>query len=198
MILADVVLHMSFKTPRMTEYGSKLVYIFQAIALMELVHAITGLVRASPVTTFIQIFGRMQVLIVHYFIAEARLSKGNFPMVAAWALVEIVRYLYLALNVIGFAPRILLWLRYSLFYVLYPIGVYGEMKVLYDSLAGIERTNFLSKSFPNQWNLGFSFATYIRFFLLVLYIPGLINQYRYMMKQRRIVLAKSAGGVKSQ
>jgi very-long-chain (3R)-3-hydroxyacyl-CoA dehydratase len=111
-------------------------------------------------------------------------------MIFAWALVVIVRYLFLGLNVIGVAPYPLIWLRYSLFYVLYPIGVYGEMKVLYDALPGIERRKFLSIELPNSWNMPFSFATYIRIFLYVLYIPALYNQYTYMMKQRKVVLSR--------
>jgi hypothetical protein len=68
--------------------------------------------------------------------------------------------------------------------------VYGEMKVIYDSLERIEAENFLSVKLPNEWNINFSFANYLRFFLYVLYIPGLYNQYTYMMKQRRVVLAR--------
>jgi len=176
---------------KMSESGIWLIYSFQVLAIMEILHAIFGIVRANPVTTFIQVFGRLQVLLVHYFIKpEASESFGNYPMILAWALVEIVRYLFLALNVIGVAPFPLLWLRYSLFYILYPIGVYGEMKVLYDSLPGIERGNFFSTELPNSWNFSFSFATYIRLFLYCLYLPGLYNQYTYMMKQRRVVLAR--------
>lgn len=175
----------------LSDQGQVLLYTFQLLAIMEVAHAILGIVRTSPITTFIQVLGRLQVLLIHHnIVPEARDSFGNIPMVLAWSSVEIVRYLFLALNVIGVAPFPLLWLRYSLFYILYPIGVYGEMKVIYDSLDRIEAEKFLSIGLPNAWNIGFSFATYLRVFLYVLYIPGLYNQYTYMMKQRRVVLAR--------
>ena len=175
----------------LSDQGQVLLYSFQLLAIMEVVHAFLGIVRTSPLTTFIQVFGRLQVLLIHHnIVPEARDSFGIIPMVLAWSSVEIVRYLFLALNVIGIAPYPLLWLRYSLFYVLYPIGVYGEMKVIYDSLDRIEAEKFMSFDLPNEWNFGFSFATYLRVFLYVLYIPGLYNQYTYMMKQRRVVLAR--------
>ena len=175
----------------LSDQGQILLYSFQLLAITEVLHAILGIVRTSPITTFIQVFGRLQVLLIHHnIVPEARDSFGNVPMVLAWSAVEIVRYLFLAMNVIGLAPYPLLWLRYSLFYILYPIGVYGEMKVIYDSLDRIESEKFLTLELPNQWNIGFSFATYLRVFLYVLYIPGLYNQYTYMMKQRRVVLAR--------
>ena len=187
MIFFDFVLQRGY----LTDQGQVMLYTFQLLALMEVIHAILEIVRTSPLTTFIQFFGRFQVLVIHHYIVpEARDSFGNVFMVLAWSSVEIVRYLFLALNVIGVAPYPLLWLRYSLFYVLYPIGVYGEMKVIYDSLERIEAENFLSLKLPNEWNINFSFANYLRFFLYVLYIPGLYNQYTYMMKQRRVVLAR--------
>jgi very-long-chain (3R)-3-hydroxyacyl-CoA dehydratase len=175
----------------LTDQGQVMLYTFQLLAILEFFHALLGIVRTSPITTFIQVFGRLQVLLIHHnIVPEARDSVGNVFMIAAWSCVEIVRYLFLALNVIGVAPYPLLWLRYSLFYILYPIGVYGEMKVIYDSLDRIESENFLSYNLPNAWNIPFSFATYLRVFLYVLYIPGLVNQYTYMMKQRRVVLMR--------
>ena len=193
MIFAERISTIRFS--EMSEYCRLMVYIFQLLAILEVVHAVTGLVRANPMTTIVQVFGRLQVLLIHHYITpSARESFGNLPMVLAWSSVEIVRYLYLGLNVVGLAPYWLLWLRYSLFYVLYPVGVYGEMKVLYDSLALLDKTQFLSIDMPNVWNISFSFANYIRFFLWVLYIPGLYSQYMYMIKQRQNVLSKVKKG----
>jgi very-long-chain (3R)-3-hydroxyacyl-CoA dehydratase len=178
MIFADILSGFS-------SYGVRLVYFFQLLALLEIFHALTGIVRSSAVTTTIQVIGRLQVLYVHWRIADARGSSGVLPMVLAWTLVEIVRYLYLALKVIKLEPYFILWLRYSLFYVLYPIGVYGEMKVLYDALPGIDASGLHRMDFPNAWNFNFSFSGYIKLFLVFAYIPGLTFQYMHMMKQRR-------------
>ena len=132
--------------------------------------------RANIPTTVIQVCGRLQVLGFMYW-WQVQPSWGTDCMILAWASVEIVRYLYLALNVLGLAPHCLVWLRYSMFYLLYPLGVVGEMKVLYDTLPLMEGSQFLS--------------VYLRGLLLVVYLPALAFQYSHMMKQRRAVLEKT-------
>lgn len=179
----------NFDRPDLDGVATGFLYFFQGLAVMEIIHSMIGLVRANPVTTFVQVVSRVQLILVHYHIEEARLSQGMIPMVFAWGLVEVVRYLYLALNMFGIAPRILTWLRYTLFYVLYPLGVYGEMRVLYDALPAIYDSEMLSISLPNSWNFSFSFATYVWTLLYVIYIPGLYVQYTHMMSQRKRALS---------
>ena len=52
-------------------------------------------------------------------------------MVAAWACVEVPRYLFYAVNLFASGPHKipmpLFWLRYTLFVVLYPAGISGEL-----------------------------------------------------------------------
>lgn len=45
----------------------------------------------------------------------------------SWCLVEVPRYSFYATNILGITPAPLLWLRYSLFSVLYPTGITGEL-----------------------------------------------------------------------
>jgi len=186
-ILTDRVFN--YDRPDLDAIATGFLYFFQSLAIMELIHSILGIVRANPVTTFVQVVSRLQLILVHFYIEEARVSQGMIPMVFAWGLVEVVRYLYLALNMFGIAPRILTWLRYTLFYVLYPLGVYGEMRVLYDALPSIYESEMLSVSLPNSWNFPFSFATYVWTLLYVIYIPGLYVQYTHMMSQRKRALS---------
>jgi very-long-chain (3R)-3-hydroxyacyl-CoA dehydratase len=190
LILWDLLFSLTSTLHPLSSEGYHLLYIFQLLAILEVIHSAVGLVRADPITNMIQVLGRLQVILVHFLIIEARDSAGNAFMISAWCLVEIVRYLYLALNTIGIKTFPLLWLRYSLFYVLYPIGVYGEIKVLYDALPGIDQTELFSWVLPNDWNASFSFGLYIRLFIVFAYIPGFLNQYTYMIRQRRVVFEK--------
>ncbi len=50
---------------------------------------------------------------------------GFTMMVTSWSLVEVPRYLFYAVNLIGTVPSPLFFLRYHLFMVLYPTGVLG-------------------------------------------------------------------------
>ena len=170
MILHERIITMS--SPQLSDYGTILVYSFQTLALLEIVHVLLKLVRANILTTAVQVLGRLQVLLFFW----DKQSWGNYPLIFAWAGVEIVRYLYLALHVVGISRYPLLWLRYSLFYILYPVGVFGEMKVLYDySLTIAKNVNV---------------QLYIRFLLIVVYVPALAFQYTHMIKQRRTVMEK--------
>ena len=45
-------------------------------------------------------------------------------MVLAWSITEVIRYAFYALNLFNAAPYILLWCRYTFFYILYPIGTH--------------------------------------------------------------------------
>jgi very-long-chain (3R)-3-hydroxyacyl-CoA dehydratase len=174
---------------KLTSPTADALYLFQGLAVLEIIHSLVGLVRASVFTTCIQVVSRLQLIAVHYLVPEARISSGLLPMVFAWGLVEVVRYLYLALNLFHMAPRWLLWARYSFFYVLYPLGCYGEMKVLFDSLPSMYQSGILSIDLPNKWNFSFSFACYVSILLYVIYLPGLYVQYTHMMKQRSKALS---------
>merc|ERR1711933_357526 len=48
-------------------------------------------------------------------------------MIFAWTVTEVVRYSFYLSNLLGYVPYPLLWCRYSFFYLLYPLGVSGEL-----------------------------------------------------------------------
>ena len=55
-------------------------------------------------------------------------------MTLAWSITEVIRYAYYAFNVAGYEPYPLLWLRYTTFYVLYPIGAGSEAFLMFSTL----------------------------------------------------------------
>jgi len=65
-----------------------------------------------------------------------RITESLFytTMTVAWSVTEVVRYGFYAANLIGVVPGWLTWLRYSLFYVLYPMGAGSEAVLMYKSL----------------------------------------------------------------
>ncbi|EER01001.1 ptpla domain protein, putative [Perkinsus marinus ATCC 50983] len=165
-------------------------YLFQGLAVLEILHSVFGLVRASPVITTIQVYSRLQLIYLHYRCSEvADSSPGLLPMVLAWSITEVVRYSYLGLHMSVGAPGFLKWLRYTLFLVLYPLGVYGEMRVIYDVLPVVDREGILSVAMPNSYNFSFNFAVFLKS-LLAIYLPGLYVQYTHMLHQR----SKQLGG----
>ena len=108
----------------------------QSLALAELLHSAIGLVRAPWTTTLIQVASRILLVwgIDYPFDIQ---SSAYVSMVVAWSMTEVVRYgYYLCSNIsgAGVVPDGLIWLRYSLFYVLYPVGVASEMTCIWTSL----------------------------------------------------------------
>merc|ERR1712046_197518 len=59
-------------------------------------------------------------------------------MCVCWCITEVVRYLFYALGVVGLKIPPVTWLRYSMFPILYPLGVAGELGVLYHSEAHLQ------------------------------------------------------------
>lgn len=55
-------------------------------------------------------------------------------MTLAWEVTEVIRYTYYALNILNIEPYPLLWLRYTTFYALYPIGAGSEAFLMFSTL----------------------------------------------------------------
>jgi len=74
-------------------------------------------------------------------------------------------------------PYWLTWCRYSFFILLYPLGVTGEILTVYYSKKNLKKIKFFGTRMEN--------ITYI---IYIIYIPGIIFLYSYMLKQRNKVL----------
>lgn len=172
--------------------------IFQTLAAMEVIHAAVGLVRASAMTTAVQVASRLFVLWgIVYLIPDVRTSIAFNLMVAAWSLTEVPRYFYFAFSAQGKPPRALVWLRYSTFLLLYPIGASSEFITVYLALPFIKQTALLGVSMPNAFNFSFDYWLMCCFTLLC-YFPGLPYMYSHMIRQRRKYLGKARANFESK
>lgn len=147
----------------------------QTLALLELVHSATGLVRSPLVSTTLQVFSRIGMLWAIAFPFDKVHDSSAFKlMTIAWGLVEVPRYAFYAVNLYGKVPYALKWMRYSFFIVLYPMGISGELWCLYKSFDQV----------PFFWAVVVA---------ALLYIPGSPFLYMHMVKQRKknLSLAKN-------
>lgn len=88
-------------------------------------------------------------------------------------------------------PYPLLWLRYSTFVILYPLGVASEMTMVYLAMPVIRKERPLSFSMPNSSNWAFDY--YIACWVCIAcYVPGLPELYFHMLRQRKKILGKPA------
>ncbi|KAH8894911.1 PTPLA-domain-containing protein [Thozetella sp. PMI_491] len=150
----------------------------QTLAVMEIVHAITGVVPAPFFTTVIQVFSRL-VLVwgISYPFPQLNSSPWYSSMLLAWSSTEVIRYLYFAFKQFGWVPYSLHWLRYSSFLILYPIGISSEVVMMASAVLGPAET------------LGWWYPYAISAIILS-YVPGSFILYTHMLKQRR----KQLGG----
>ena len=124
------------------------------------------------------------------FASNAQTSFGITLVLLAWCMVEIVRYSYYATNLINVNIGLLTWLRYTLFIILYPMGVTGEVWCYFESLNYWKSSKAFSYDMPNTLN--FTFKPYVLTLLVILfYLPGFPPMYFHMFAQRKKVLGKS-------
>lgn len=164
--------------------------IFQNAALIEIFNVAVGVVKSNLAVTIQQVFSRVAIVAAIVFIPETSESPGLPLALTAWCFAEITRYAYYGFNIINFIPYIVTWARYTFFYILYPVGVSGELLVYWTSLGYLGRTKMLSIEMPNKLNFSFSLWTVI-FLVMLVYIPFFPQMYMHMIHQRKKVLGGS-------
>jgi very-long-chain (3R)-3-hydroxyacyl-CoA dehydratase len=156
--------------------------------LLETAHAALGLVPSSPLTCFLQWWGRENAL---FQIALAVPAVQRHPaaagMVLCWCLSEVIRYPWYAAG--ASSPRWLTWLRYSAFIPLYPVGVVCELAIIWVALPALRRERLWSVQMPNAANFAFDYSVFIS--VMALLYPYLFwGQYSSLLRTR----AKKLGG----
>lgn len=161
----------------------------QAISSVEIVHSAVGLAGGGIAAAVIQALGRGVVL----FALIPYVSTGAIPcsvtgtLVVAWALGDVFRYAFYISTILSRnidPPYILLRARYSLFLVLYPVGMTAEWLCYYLSLEEVRNIGLHKIELPNSWNFSFDFALW-NTAVLASYAYFAPYMYLYMMKQRR-------------
>ncbi|KAG8899204.1 bifunctional AP-4-A phosphorylase/ADP sulfurylase [Tulasnella sp. 403] len=154
----------------------------QTAAVLEVFHSLLGWVRSPLQTTMMQVASR---LVLVWGVADNYPSTHVNPiytsMVLSWSITEVIRYSYYACSVIGREPYLLLWLRYTTFYVLYLTGAGSEAFLMFSTLP--------VTTWPPNYNVGsWTWDNYVCATLYAIWWPSLYMLYTYMVKQRRRVL----------
>eukprot|EP00891_Asterochloris_glomerata_P007862 jgi/Astpho2/7862/Aster-06146 len=153
-------------------------------AAMQVVHSALGLVRSPLMTTGMQVLSRMWVLWGIILAVPKETTDGAVrlapllpelnlsSLLLAWGITEVIRYSFYALKELSIVPYPLLWLRYTTFIVLYPLGVASELAMVYLALPTIRKSKMWSAPMPNSLNIGFDYHL-ICWAMLAGYIPAL-------------------------
>jgi very-long-chain (3R)-3-hydroxyacyl-CoA dehydratase len=129
----------------------------QTLAVLEIAHSILGLVRASPMTTAMQVASRLTLVwgvvgaypqIIATINTFGRAAAGEnggptafFGILVAWSVTECIRYGFFVWKegIDTKVPPWLTWLRYNTFFVLYPLGISSECWLIYLALTPAAR-----------------------------------------------------------
>lgn len=156
-----------------------LLNIAQGMAVLEIFHAVFKWVKSPVGSTVAQVASRLLVLVaINLFMGyqwqQPTFTCGVMIVSIAWSVTELIRYAFYFLSLYGKQPVALLWMRYSFFIVLYPLGVTGEWLILLTPL-------LFTGLVPNAYNTLLA----VLFVLYLYYFPVL---YKYMWKQRKAKL----------
>lgn len=69
--------------------------------------------------------------------------------------------------------------RYTLFIVLYPMGVSGELLTIYAALPFVRQSGLYSISLPNKYNFSFDYYTFL-ILVMISYIPSKYEFARFL------------------
>jgi len=152
----------------------------QTTAILEVLHVLLGWVRSPLPTTIIQVSSRLFLVwgITEQF-NSAQTNVLYTTMILSWSLTEVIRYSFYAFSLLGSEPpRLLTYLRYTTFYVLYPLGAGSEAFLIFTTVPSLES---FKQGTVSLWDMA-------RAVLFLIWWPGLYVMYTHMMVQRRKVL----------
>ena len=170
--------------------GGRVVIACQQAALIEPVLCILGVIPSSIVTVLFQLLARnVVILLVVARHAEMQDHTSVCLFLAAWLLIEVVRFPWLCFKITGTPPRLLSIARYAAPLVLYPLGGAGEGWTMWRAAASGDAITFAGYSF--------TLGGFITFVYLPAYLPGFLFLYSAALKQFRRNVLSSASSKRS-
>jgi hypothetical protein len=160
-----------------------LLCVAQGLAVLEILHVLLKWVKSPVLSTIAQVMSRLLVVFVilairlfphENFSNPAVLNVGIIIVSFAWSITEIIRYSFYFLSLFNKQPKWLLWMRYSFFIALYPLGVTGEWLIIISPIVVAKNYFSLYSAFVIML-----FAAYAYYFPVL---------YKYMWKQRKLKL----------
>ncbi len=165
--------------------------IVQTTMLLEIVHSIIGFVRAPFMTTLMQVLSRIFLVwaVIYPAPGPIRAAIEDCPAVStmfiAWGITECVRYLFYAINLWSIPPWPLQYVRYTLFFVLYPMGAGSEVVVALWAAYHYYFVYPATELFRTEFGVTYSMIMAAG---CLTYVPGFPKLFIHMIKQRGKVM----------
>lgn len=163
--------------------------VLQTQRFPEILHCAIGIVPSSVVLTSFQVMSRVFLIwAVTHSVKEVQSEDSVLLFVIAWTITEIIRYSFYTFSLLNHLPYLIKWARYTLFIVLYPMGVSGELLTIYAALPFVRQAGLYSISLPNKYNFSFDYHAFL-ILIMISYIPIFPQLYFHMIHQRRKILS---------
>ncbi|KAH0484629.1 MAG: uncharacterized protein KVP18_000068 [Porospora cf. gigantea A] len=142
----------------------------QMLSLLDVLHSWLRISKSGPLVTALQTGSRLAIVFLWGHCEAAHQTPAFYGCVLAWSLAEVIRSVYYIVSLVAgepeWIPRVLVWIRYSGFIVLYPVGVASELLCV---------RKVLLTSSTLRWAY---------WCLLLVYLPGFPYLYGHMLSLR--------------
>lgn len=106
----------------------------------------------------------------HVSCLQSRHNALYSTMILAWSTTEVIRYAFYALSLArSTVPGVLVYLRYTTFYLLYPLGASSEALLILSSLPTTSPLEGFKDGSWNAWD-------YFRGVMFVVWWPGVFSR----------------------
>ncbi|KAI8523886.1 hypothetical protein RHMOL_Rhmol13G0106500 [Rhododendron molle] len=158
--------------------AGELICLLQTVAFLEVVHGAIGIVPSGVLLPLMQWGGRVHFLLaIVRRIVEVQELPSVFVTLLAWGLIEDLIFLLSHLPCVT---------RYTAFILLYPMGLAGEMWLMYQALPLIKTKNLYAYFFAG---LPITYYNFVKV-LLACYPFMWLKLYLHLFKQRKAKLGK--------
>uniref|UniRef100_A0A8C2NNB9 Very-long-chain (3R)-3-hydroxyacyl-CoA dehydratase n=1 Tax=Capra hircus TaxID=9925 RepID=A0A8C2NNB9_CAPHI len=141
----------------------------QSVSLLELLHIYAGIESNHLLPRFLQLTERVIVLFMVITSQEEVQEKYVVCVLFIfWNLLDMVRYTYSMLSVIGISYAVLTWFSQTLWMPIYPLCVLAEAFTIYQSLPYFESFGTYSTKMP--FDLFIYFPYVLKIYLMMLFV----------------------------
>ncbi|XP_063044536.1 very-long-chain (3R)-3-hydroxyacyl-CoA dehydratase-like isoform X2 [Engraulis encrasicolus] len=168
------------------DYCWIVMFICQILAVVEVLNPALGLVNTPVFPAMVQVMGRNVILFVIFgSLVEMQNRIIVFFVFYTWSAIEIFRYPFCLLACLGMEWRLLSWLRYTSWALLYPLATVAEAVTVVQSLSIFDESDLYSIPLPPALGQSLSFSFTLKLYLFVMFL-GLFINLRHMNSQRRL------------
>ena len=170
----------------------------QCLQVLDIVFAALKVTNNSVLTTLLQIFSRVAMVLSIFPLLKAPPSPtdlsclGIFLCMLNWSMIEVIRfgfYYSKADNADSGLSKLFGHLRYNVFIFAYILGVAGELITIYYGYQELVKADEAGRlppwtvRMPNAWNFVFEFRSFL-YVSPLMYLGGFPGLYMHMWAQR--------------